>query len=101
MMTNIPTIRSRALLHRLTSVHAVDVTKNEQTSRKKKTSLENVTRSDQMDLKVLESLKLKFLMHGLLVCTSLWMIIMNDHSFSPPLLVCALANVHFQQLVQS
>lgn len=35
-----------------------------------------------MDLKVLESLTLKFLMHGLLVSTSAWRIIMNDHYIS-------------------
>lgn len=52
-----------------------------------------------MDLKVLESLQVKFLMHGLLVCTCLWMIIMNVHIFPPPVLVCALRNVHFQHLV--
>lgn len=63
--------------------------------------LDDVTRSDQMDLKVLESLKFKFLMHGLLVCTSLWMIIRNDHSFPPLLLVCGLGKVPFLHLVQS
>lgn len=52
-----------------------------------------------MDLKVLESLQVKFLMHGLLVCTFLWMIIRNDHIFPPPVLVCAVRNVHFQHLV--
>lgn len=53
----------------LTLVNAVAITKyktkqkktqNKQTNKQKN----NVTRSDQMDLKVLESLKFKFLKHG-------------------------------------